>query len=227
MDRKEFLGKSLQLAAGLGFACPCLVAAGDEPAPKPQTAPNQPSPCPRTSGEYPHATPFEKRADFAKTWTGRFMRVLDERLDEKTRRSLMEANGRACALGAYGPPDPAKKVGLDEFVAGLAKYVGSESARREGDVVFFLQAEPGRPAHRRRLLPVSPGRGRSSRSVTDVLPLLSRLRGVPVRAEPRPPRARRAARVAPRRRQGLPLRRSRLTQAPLCRPPIWGVPGRR
>jgi hypothetical protein len=33
------------------------------------------------------------------------MRVLDERLDEKTRRGLMEANGRACAMGAYGPPD--------------------------------------------------------------------------------------------------------------------------
>jgi Family of unknown function (DUF6144) len=137
MDRKEFLGKSLQVAAGLGLACPCLVGARDEQAPKPQTAPNQPSPCPGTSGDYAHATPFEKRADFAKTWTGRFMHVLDERLDEKTRRGLMEANGRACALGAYGPPDPAKQVGLDEFVAGLAKYVGPENARREGDVVFF------------------------------------------------------------------------------------------
>jgi hypothetical protein len=137
MDRKEFLGKSLQVAAGLGFACPCLAGAGDEPASKPQTAPNQPSACPRTSGDYAHATPFEERADFAQTWTGRFMRVLDERLDEKTRRDLMEANGRACAMGAYGPPDPAKKVGVDELVARLAKHVGPENARREGDVVFF------------------------------------------------------------------------------------------
>lgn len=135
MDRKEFLGKSLQVVAGLGLACPCLAAGGETPSAKPD--PGQAPPCPRTSGDYPHATPFEKRADFAKTWTRRFMRVMDERLDEATRRGLMEANGRACAMGAYGPPDPAKKVGLDEFVAGLAKHVGPENARREGDVVFF------------------------------------------------------------------------------------------
>jgi hypothetical protein len=137
MDRKEFLGKSLQVAAGLGLACPCLGAAGEARSPSPQAGPRQPSPCPKASGDYPHATSFEKRADFAKTWTGRFMRVLDERLDEKTRRGLMEANGRACAQGAYGPPDPAKKVDLDTFVAGLAKYVGPENAHREGDVVYF------------------------------------------------------------------------------------------
>jgi hypothetical protein len=134
MDRKEFLGKSLHLAAGLGLVCPCL-AASDAPVAKP--APGEAPPCPRTGGDYPHATPFEKRAEFAKTWAGRFMRVLDERLDEKTRRGLMEANGRACAIGAYGPPDPAKTVGVDDFVAGLAKHVGRENARREGDVVFF------------------------------------------------------------------------------------------
>jgi hypothetical protein len=137
MDRKEFLGKSLQVAAGLGLACPCLAPAGDTPVSKPGAGPGPSSPCPGTSGEYAHATPFEKRVDFASTWTGRFMRVLDERLDEKTRRGLMEANGRACALGAYGPPDPAKTVDLDAFVAGLARYVGPENARREGDVVYF------------------------------------------------------------------------------------------
>jgi hypothetical protein len=135
VDRKEFLGKSLQMAAGVSLACPCLGAAGDSPSPKPD--PGQASPCPRTAGDYPQATPFEKRAEFAKTWTGRFMRVMDERLDETTRRSLMEANGRACAMGAYGPPDPAKQAGVDEFVAGLAKHLGPENARREGDVVFF------------------------------------------------------------------------------------------
>ncbi|HSD26884.1 MAG TPA: DUF6144 family protein [Vicinamibacteria bacterium] len=137
MDRKEFLGKSLQMAAGLGLGCPCLAAGGDTPATKPDAGPAPASPCPKTSGDYPHATPFEKRADFAKTWAGRFVRVLDERVDETTRHGLMEANGRACAMGAYGPPDPAKKVGVDELVASLAKHVGPENARREGDVVFF------------------------------------------------------------------------------------------
>jgi hypothetical protein len=65
------------------------------------------------------------------------MRVVDERLDETTRRGLTEANGRACAMGACGPLDPAKRVGVDEFVAGLAKHAGPENARREGDVELF------------------------------------------------------------------------------------------
>jgi hypothetical protein len=135
VDRKEFLGKSLQVAAGLGLACPCFGAG--EGTPQAKADPSQAPPCPRTSGDYPHATPFDKRAEFAKTWTSRFMRVMDERLDEATRCGLMEANGRACATGAYGPPDPAKKVGVDEFVDGLARHVGPENARREGDFVFF------------------------------------------------------------------------------------------
>jgi hypothetical protein len=139
VDRKEFLERSLQMAAGLGLACPCLGAGAETPPAKPGAGPAPP--CPRTSGDYPHATTFEKRAEFAKTWTGRFMRIVDERLDEATRRGLMEANGRACALGAYGPPDPAKKVGVDEFVAALGKHVGPENARREGDVVFFSYKE--------------------------------------------------------------------------------------
>jgi len=139
VDRKEFLGKSLQVAAGVGLACPCLAVAADTPPGKPEPGPA--TPCPRTAGDYAHATPFEKRADFAKTWTARFMRVMDERLDEGTRRGLMEANGRACAMGAYGPPDPTKTVGVDELVERLAKHVGPENARREGDVVFFNYKE--------------------------------------------------------------------------------------
>ncbi len=143
MTRKQFLGRSLQLAAGIGL-CPCLGRAEGQAAaggPEPKTAP---SPCPRTEGDYPHATSYEQRTDFARTWAGRFMRVLDERLDEKARCGLMEANGRACAVGAYGPPDPTAYVGLDDFVAGLARHVGQENARREGDVVYF--SYQGNPA---------------------------------------------------------------------------------
>jgi hypothetical protein len=133
MDRKQFLGGSLKAVAGVGAAlgCPCVAAAAlaDEP---PVAAP-----CPPAAPAYPHATTYEKRADFGKKWVGRFMRVLDERLDEKTRCGLMEANGRACAMGAYGPPDPAKTVPLEEFLTRVAQYVGPENCRREGNVVFF------------------------------------------------------------------------------------------
>ncbi len=134
MDRKSFLRGGLQLGAVLG--CPCLggvlSAAETSPSPSPQ-----PTPCGATAGPYPGATTFEKRADFGKVWIGRFMRVLDERLSETDRKALMVANGRACALGAYGPPDPSKLLSVDAFVAILQKHVGPENARREGDVVYF------------------------------------------------------------------------------------------
>jgi hypothetical protein len=125
------------VAAGLGLGCPCAVAAvgvADESA---RAVGTGTAACGKLAGDYAHATSFEARADFAKTWTGRFMRVLDQRLDEKTRRELMEANGRACAMGAYGPPDSAKTLTVDAFVARLASYVGEANCRRDGDVVNF------------------------------------------------------------------------------------------
>jgi hypothetical protein len=141
MDRKQFLGRSFQIAAGIGLGCPCLTRAEEAPA----AGPGSPAvACPKAAGDYPHATSFEERVDFARTWTGRFLHVMDERLDEPTRRGLMEANGRACALGAYGPPDPGKTASVDELVAGLAEHVGPENARREGDVVYF--SYKGNPA---------------------------------------------------------------------------------
>jgi len=137
MDRKEFLGRSLQVAAGVGLGCPCLGWAGEVP-PAPKAAgEGSAAPCGKLAGDYAHATTFEKRAEFGKKWVGRFMRVLDERVDEKTRRGLMEENGRQCAIGAYGPPDPAKRITVDELVAKLAAYVGEANCRREGDVVYF------------------------------------------------------------------------------------------
>ncbi len=139
MDRKQFLGTSLPLLAGLGLGCP-RPGAADAGAQAPKPLPGEPgkgAPCPRAAGDYAHASSFEARTDFGKKWVGRFMRVMDERIDEKTRLGLMEANGRACAMGAYGPPDPAKTLAVDDFVARLARYVGPENARREGDVVHF------------------------------------------------------------------------------------------
>jgi hypothetical protein len=129
MDRKEFLGRSLPVVAAVGLGCPCL-SGGDQ-------RPEAPAPERALAPAYPGATSFEKRTEFGKKWIGRFMRVVDERLDEKTRRELMEANGRACALAAYGPVDPSKTMPLDAFVAALARHLGAGNARREGDVVYF------------------------------------------------------------------------------------------
>jgi hypothetical protein len=136
MDRKEFIGRSLRVAAGLGLACPCVAGAEETPG-STGRAEGAPASCGKTAGDYPHATTFEERSEFAKSWVGRFVRLLDERLDEKTRRELMEANGRVCATGAYGPPDPTRFVTTDELVKSLAAHVGDENCRREGSVVYF------------------------------------------------------------------------------------------
>ena len=132
MNRKEFIATTARVAAGLTLGCPCAAAvraAAHSQAAAPVA--------PKTAPEYPHATPYEARAEFAKTWTGRFFRILDQHLDVPARQALMRANGRACAMDAYGPPDPAKQVSIDELVSRLAAYVGQENARREGDTVYF------------------------------------------------------------------------------------------
>jgi hypothetical protein len=135
MDRKDFLRKGLQVGVVMG--CPCIVGAEGKPADGQAAGTSAAPPCGAVAGGYANATTYEKRTEFAKTWIGRFMRVVDERMSEADRQALMAANGRACALGAYGPPDPAKQVGVDDLVATLQKYVGAENARRDGDVVFF------------------------------------------------------------------------------------------
>ena len=144
MDRKAFLGKSLHLAAGVGLGCPCLGSAAEPPQAPGAAGERAAARCGTPAGDYPHATSFEKRAEFGKRWVGRFMRVLDERVDEKTRRGVMEENGRQCAISAYGSPDPAQRLTVDELVAKLAVHVGAENCRREGDVVYFnYRGSPG------------------------------------------------------------------------------------
>jgi len=142
MDRKQFLGRSLKVAAGVGVSvgCPCLFG-GEER--KTAAAASPDAACPPAAPAYAHATSYAKRTEFGKTWIGRFMRLVDDRLDEKTRCGLMEANGRACAMGAYGPLDPAQTIALDAFVARLAQHVGPENCRLQGDVVYFnYQSNP-------------------------------------------------------------------------------------
>jgi len=65
----------------------------------------------------------EERMEFAGKWLERFMDVLDSGLDEKTRNSIMEENGKACAsayLKSSGKKDP-KVVPFDEFLKRAAE----------------------------------------------------------------------------------------------------------
>ena len=40
----------------------------------------------------------DERIDFAEKWLEKFMKVLDSNLDEKTKKLIMEENGKACAV---------------------------------------------------------------------------------------------------------------------------------
>jgi hypothetical protein len=135
MDRKTFLRGGLQMGVALGCPCLCGVSAAEAP-PDPPATPDA-RPCGRVTADYPNATTYEARAEFGQKWVARFMKVVDERLSEPEREALMVANGRACAAGAYGPPDPSKTTTLDAFLAQLQTHVGEENAYRQGDTVFF------------------------------------------------------------------------------------------
>ena len=124
MNRKEFLVQITgygAAAAGLAAIAPCCAAAADVAAP---------------AAKAPDGTPIDKRMAFAQTYIKRFMDALDHECDEATRTRLMQANGRACYLGAGFKPFPG---GLDAFIEQAKKWVGNNPPFiwREGDIVYF------------------------------------------------------------------------------------------
>ena len=129
MNRKQFLQ--------LGGCCAALSLlqrlAGAAPAPASEPPPPRP-PTPAPAG--PPLTTAEARVDFAERWAKRFFDIFDANLDEATREKIMKANGRACheasLQGQKHPP-----ISVDDFVARVQSYVGSEAIHREGDSVYF------------------------------------------------------------------------------------------
>ena len=123
MDRKEFL-------KGLVTAC-CGAAACIHPAfASLQEKKKNNSP----------ETPCDEKVKFTKDWIKRFMDILDDNLDEKTRRRIMEANGKACYLSH--PKEPRKeKMSPEVFVKEMAKYVGKENCYKDGNNIYFRYTE--------------------------------------------------------------------------------------
>jgi hypothetical protein len=125
MNRKEFLRA--------GGCCAALAllkrAAGETPAASTPAAPTPPpAGLPLTSAE--------ERVAFAERWAKRFFDVLDATVDQETREKLMRANGRACHEGSLQRhKQPTATV--DQFVEFIRSHHGPESARREGDTVYF------------------------------------------------------------------------------------------
>ncbi len=84
-------------------------------------------------------TPVDRKYAFSQTWVKRFMSVLDQNVDEPTRKRLMQSQGRVCYEGAHGkrPPERPARGALDKAIEGMKKYGGEEMIRREGDTIHF------------------------------------------------------------------------------------------
>ncbi len=149
MDRKTFI-TTLGVGAG-GCMCGAVLAAraafGDEPAgPAPKSG--EPA-APPPPGEKSVAR-AAKRMEFVDVWVPRFFAVMDDALDEPTRRRLMAANGKAC-FSAFRPDlkrrsRPATPEEIAELVATRGKANGWSM---EGDTLYLEytgSAETGGPA---------------------------------------------------------------------------------
>ncbi len=158
LDRKAFIATLGRVGVGTcmcGAALAMQDALGEEipkkakPASK---APPAPAPADTKPGEKSVAR-AAKRMECVDAWMPRFFKVLDEHVDEPTRRRLMAANGKAC-YSAFRPDqkpraEPATRERIAEWVATRGK---DEGYRMEGDVItteFTSSAETGKdsPEH--------------------------------------------------------------------------------
>jgi len=152
MGRKEFLSR-----VGRTGACLCAAAAGmasaltgsvpDEKAAGTETA-RKP-----VSDTVPGEKSVEraaKRMEFGDGWVKRFMEVMEQVLDEKTRDRLMQANGKACYVAYAGEGRRrATPVTFEYFVDWIAKKGKDQGYSVVGNDVFSEytgSAETGKPS---------------------------------------------------------------------------------
>jgi hypothetical protein len=88
----------------------------------------------------PNETPCNEKMDFTQKWIERFLKIMDQQLDEKTRKKLMQANGASCAKGAYGEISNTKAASIEEIdkkIAAWQQTLGTENIFRTDSIVFF------------------------------------------------------------------------------------------
>jgi len=94
----------------------------------------------KESAADPNETPCNEKMDFTQKWVKRFFDILDQQIDEKTRKKLMLANGAACAKGAYGEittSKPASPEEIDKTIALWQQKLGKENIYRQDNTVYF------------------------------------------------------------------------------------------
>ena len=94
----------------------------------------------RVNPASPEETPCTEKMDFTQKWVKRFFDILDQQVDEETRKKLMRANGTACAKGAYGELTNAEPASLEDIDAKISQWqqgLGKENIHREANTIFF------------------------------------------------------------------------------------------
>jgi hypothetical protein len=139
MNRKEFLTSMAALGAG---SCLCGAVSGLCVTSGPEAS--------ASASDSASVERAVQRMKFADNWVRRFMDVLDNTLDEPTRRKVMMTNGQTCFrewIAETG--QKVKPQTLDELREWAEVNVTDGSMRIDGNVIhytFTVAAETGQPA---------------------------------------------------------------------------------
>jgi len=139
MDRKEFIKSVCTLGA---CSCVSVLMIGINNASGQESKSSKPS------------DPLEKRAikrmEFADLWVKRFINVLDNTLDEETRKKVMMTNGKICYQEWIKSKGQQTEVVLyEKWVARVRENVKDGSFQIDGNVIYFQymgSAETGQEA---------------------------------------------------------------------------------
>ena len=92
----------------------------------------------RGSGQEASPQPSERWQKMHQAWITSLMEGLDANVDDPTRTRLMLSAGRACARrSGILTQAQAAKGDVDKLVATLARHIGKDNARREGNVIHL------------------------------------------------------------------------------------------
>jgi len=82
-----------------------------------------------------YETPIGEKVERAQRWVKRFFETLDSKLDEPTRKNLMETNGKRCYQQAH--TNPGQQIELEKLVFKIQDRSGTENCRLDGNTVYF------------------------------------------------------------------------------------------
>jgi len=125
MDRNAFLK-----ALGKAGACACVAAGGLRAALAQESGQAKPG----------DKTPERavKRMEFAGQWVKRFFAVMDQTLDEASRKTLMIANGKTCFRDwIRETKQEIKQIDFARWAEKVAQPAKREDLRVEGNVIYY------------------------------------------------------------------------------------------